>query len=174
MNATPETIDSPLTPDALGARFRALCADPLLANVPGKIELDICGRILMSPASNFHGVIQLRVGRRLEALPGTAMVEASVLTQIGVLVADVVWGSAAFIDDHGYKTPYPIAPEICVEVASPSNSTRELQDKVGAYLAAGATEAWVVYPQSKRVEIFTIAGLQARSNFTVELAGLFD
>jgi hypothetical protein len=94
MNAVSEIIDKPLTSEALSAKFRALCSDPLMANLPGKIELDVWGRILMSPASNFHGVVQLRVARRLDALPGTAMVETSILTNIGVLVADVAWGDS--------------------------------------------------------------------------------
>jgi Uma2 family endonuclease len=174
MSAVSEIIDKPLTCEALSARFRSLCSDPLMANVPGKIELDIWGRILMSPASNFHGVVQLRVARRLDALSGTTMVETSVLTDIGVLVADVAWGTVEFMQVHGYETPYAVAPAICIEIASPSNSTRELQEKIRAYLTAGAAEAWVLYPQSKRIEIFSAAGPQPITNFGVDLTGVFD
>ena len=158
MNAVSEVIDNPLSPEALSVRFRALCADPRMQNLPGKIELDVWGRILMSPASNFHGVVQLRVARRLDSLRGTAMVETSVLTEVDVLVTDVAWGSTEFMRAHGYQTPYAVAPEICVEIASPSNSSHELQEKIGAYLAAGAIEAWIVYPQSKRIETYSSAG----------------
>jgi Uma2 family endonuclease len=174
MTAVPEIIDRPLTPAALGARYRELCSDPLLSNVPGTIEIDTWGRILMSPASNYHGILQMRVGRRFDPLSGTSMVEASVLTTIGVLVADVAWGSDEFMRLHSNETPFTAAPEICVEIASPSNSTKELEDKVAAYLAAGALEAWVVFPQSKRIEFFTASGLQPRSNFEIDFAKLFD
>ena len=174
MNSGSEIIDSPLTSAALGARFRALCADPVLANLPGKIELEVWGRILMSPASNFHGVVQLRVARCLCTLPGTAMVETSILTDVGVLVADVAWGTVEFMRTHRYETPYTKAPEICVEIASPSNSTRELQGKTSAYLAAGATEAWVIYPESERLEVFAVSGLQAGSKFDIDLTGIFE
>jgi Uma2 family endonuclease len=75
---------------------------------------------------------------------------------------------------HGYETPYAVAPEICIEIASPPNSTRALQEKIRAYLTAGAVEAWVLYPQSKRIEIFSAAGLQPVSNFVVDLTGVFD
>ena len=174
MNAVSEIIERPLTPDALGARYRELCSDPLLANIPGTIELDIWGRILMSPASNYHGMLQMRVGRRFDPQSGTALVEASIVTAICVLVADVAWGSIEFMRQHGNETPFTAAPEVCVEIASPSNSSKELTDKVAAYLAAGAAEAWVIYPQSKRVEFFTAAGLQSRSNFEIDLVALFD
>ena len=96
------------------------------------------------------------------------------VTAIGVLVADVAWGSIEFMRQHGNETPFTAAPEVCIEIASPSNSSKELTDKVAAYLAAGAAEAWVIYPQSKRVEFFTAAGPQSRSNFEIDVVALFD
>lgn len=174
MAANPEIIESPLTREGLATRYRALCEDPCLANVPGKIELDLWGRILMSPASNYHGVLQGRLVRRLAALGGEALVEASVVTSIGVLVADVAWASAEFMRAHGSETPFNRAPELCVEVASPSNSIKELREKVHAYLAAGAVEVWIVYPQSKRFEYSGSSGALERSSFAVDLSSLFD
>lgn len=174
MGATPEVIERPLTREELGKRYRDLCADPLFANLPGKVELDVWGRmILMSPASNYHGVLQGRLCQRLAPLGGQALVEASVVTS-GVLVADVAWESADFMRAHGAESPFTRAPELCIEIASPSNSVRELREKVDAYLAAGATEAWVVYPQSKRFEFFGGSGSLQQSVFAVDLAQLFD
>jgi Uma2 family endonuclease len=174
MGATPEVIERPLTREELGERYRDLCANPLFANLPGKFELDVWGRILMSPASNYHGMLQARLAQRLAALGGQALVEASVVTSAGLLVADVAWESADFMRAHGTESPFTQAPELCIEIASPSNSLKELREKVDAYLAAGATEAWVVYPQSKRFEFFSKGGLVQRSAFSVDLAGLFD
>lgn len=174
MGAIPEVIDKPLTREALGERYRDLCADPRFANLPGKIELDTWGRILMSPATNYHGMLQARFAQRLAALGGEAFSEASVVTSIGLLVADLAWASADFMRAHGTETPFTQAPELCIEIASPSNSLKELHEKVDAYLAAGATEAWIVFPQSKRFEFFGKGGPVQRSAFTVDLAGLFD
>ena len=42
----------------------------------------------------------------------------------------------------------PGAPDIAVEVVSPSNTTTEMERKVGEYLAAGAQRVWVVYPST--------------------------
>jgi len=36
--------------------------NPLLQNLPFKIELNRWGKILMSPASNNHGILQFEVG----------------------------------------------------------------------------------------------------------------
>jgi hypothetical protein len=59
---TPELVEVPLSCEELGARYRALCEDPCYANIPGKLELDAWGRMLMSPASNYHSAPAIGVG----------------------------------------------------------------------------------------------------------------
>jgi len=168
-----EVIEAPLSSEELAARYRALCEDPRFENLPGKIELDSWGRILMSPATNYHGMLQMRLGQRLAALGGQAFSEASVVTKAGLLVADVAWGSDEFMRAHGSETPFTRAPELCMEIASPSNSAKELREKVEAYLGAGALEAWIVYPQTKRFEFFTQSGKAGASRYAVDLSQLF-
>lgn len=169
-----EVIEAPLSYEELAARYRDLCADPRFENLPGKIELDSWGRILMSPASNYHGILQGRLCQRLAVLGGQALVEASLVTAAGLLVADVAWASTEFMREHGSETPFTRAPELCIEVASPSKSVKELREKVEAYLAAGAEEVWVAYPQSKRFEFSGKQGAMQRSRHAVDLSGLFD
>ena len=173
MTRVPELIEEPLSSQELAARYRLLCEDPLYTNVPGKIEIDLWGRLLMSPASNYHSALQTMLSGKLARLGGRAFVEASVLTPGGVFVADVAWASDAFMRAHGFETPYTNAPELCIEVVSPSNSRKELREKIEAYLAAGAQEIWLIYPQSKRFEFHGPAGLLERSAFAVDLSGLF-
>ena len=173
MDKVQEVIEAPLSSEELAARYRDLCEDLRFANLPGKVELDLWGRVLMSPATNYHSALQTRLSQELSVLGGQAFVEASVLTAAGVLVADVAWASAEFMRAHGFETPYTQAPELCIEVVSPSNSVKELREKTEAYLAAGADEVWIVYPQSKRCEFYCKQGLIARSRYTVDLADLF-
>lgn len=42
------------------------------------------------------------------------------------------------------------APDIAVEVVSPSNSAAEMERKVSEYLAAGSQRVWVVYQADRR------------------------
>ncbi|MGH8477938.1 MAG: Uma2 family endonuclease [Methylococcales bacterium] len=121
--------------------------NPCLENLPFKIELNRYGKIEMTPASNKHGRLQLQIGALLERKlkRGEAMIECSIQTTEGVKVADVAWCSKAFIKQHGYETPYSSAPEICIEIVSPSNSKEEIFNKAQLYLHAGAQEAWVVW-----------------------------
>jgi Uma2 family endonuclease len=46
------------------------------------------------------------------------------------------------------------APELAVEIVSPSESARDLERKVDALLAAGGKAVWVVYPASRKVRVF--------------------
>ena len=174
MEKVRDLIEEPLSREELAARYRALCEDPRYENVPGKIEIDVWGRLLMSPPSNYHGTLQVRLARHLQGLGGEAQVEASVVTPAGVFVTDVAWKSAEFMEAHAFETPYARAPEICAEVTSPANSVKELQEKRDAYLAAGAREVWIIYPQSKRFQFFDKQGPIERSAYAVDLTGLFE
>ena len=169
-----ELLEKPLSGEELGARYRALCDDPCYANIPAKIELDVWGRMLMSPASSYHTALQVELGARLKALGGRAFVEVGIVTDAGVLAPDVAWASNDFMRLHGFETPYARAHDICIEVVSPSNSRKEMREKISAYLAAGAAEVWLVYPSSKRCEFFSASGLSPVSRYPVDLAGIFD
>jgi Uma2 family endonuclease len=45
--------------------------------------------------------------------------------------------------DLGDLVCFPIAPEICVEVLSPTNSQAEIKEKAALYFDAGAKEVWL-------------------------------
>ena len=140
-------------------QWSEVISNPLLQDLPFKIELNQFGNIIMSPASNQHGRLQVQVSINLSnKLPqGEVIAECSIDTYEGVKVADVAWASNEFIRTFAYKTPYPKAPEICVEIVSPSNSKAEIANKINLYLAKGANEVWIVYENGK-VDTFTHAG----------------
>lgn len=133
--------------------------NPLLRNLPFKIELNKFGKLLMSPASNQHGQIQAEIVYQLRSqLPqGKVITECSIHTPAGVKVADVAWASDEFIEAFAYETPYLKAPEICIEIRSPSNSNEEISEKVDLYLAKGALEVWIIDSDTK-ISIFSHTG----------------
>ena len=156
------------TPEALTLRWAEICNDPTLRDLPYKIELNNWGKIEMSPANNRHARLEaLLAGELLHQLPdGIPLTEASILTDIGVRVPDVAWASASFVHRFGETTPFPRAPEICVEILSPSNSADEIREKTRAYLAAGAQEVWIVEEEG-RIHYFDTAGERPASRFPV-------
>lgn len=115
----------------LAVKWQELMDNPFFRNIPYKVELNKYGTILMSPASNWHGILQFNVGSEIKARKksGVIIVECSILTGEGVRVADVAWASDEFFAEFGDKTPYPKAPEICVEIKSPANSCAEMEEK---------------------------------------------
>jgi Uma2 family endonuclease len=156
--------------ESLALRWAELCADPRWDGFAGKIELNGLGVIEMSPATTRHGIQQVAIGTALSnQLPnGTAMSESPILTADGVRVPDVAWASAEFMARHGDVTPLPQAPDICVEVRSPSNTDAEMAHKTRLFLEAGAVEVWIVSEAGERL-VFDAQGQQARSRFAVHL-----
>jgi len=156
-------------------RYRAMCDDPCFANVAGKLELDVWGRVLMSPPSAYHGLVQSRLVHKLKTmLGGEVITEAPIATPMGLFLADVAWASESFWAVHASEFALTQAPEICMEVVSPSNSLKELGEKRDAYIAVGAQEVWIVYPQSKRFEFYGERGLLTSSAYPIDLSGVFD
>ena len=141
------------------AKWQELIENPYLRDLPYKVELNKFGQILMSPASNRHGILQNKVARQIEnsRQSGIIVIECSVLTGEGVRVADVAWLSDEFYAEFGEKTPYPKAPEICVEVKSPANSKGEMEEKIRLYLEKGALEVWIV-DEHARINFHTHTG----------------
>jgi Uma2 family endonuclease len=69
-------------------------------------------------------------GELARQLPqGSVLIELAILTDIGVRVPDVAWGSAAYVESQKHSTPASVAPEIRVEVLSPSSSDIEIREK---------------------------------------------
>jgi len=143
----------------LVVKWRELINNPFFRDIPYKVELNKYGNILMSPASNRHGVLQYKVGREIERVKqnGIVIIECSILTSEGVRVADVAWASDDFIAEFGETTPYPKSPEICVEVKSSANSKAEMEEKTRLYLEKGASEVWVV-DENGKVNFFSHTG----------------
>ena len=157
--------------EALALRWAELCNNPLLRDLPGKIELNAYGVIEMSPASNRHGMKQAAIAHAmgLQLPKGVSMVVCSIATPEGVRVPDVAWASAEFIAHHGEVTPFPAAPEICVEVRSPSNTDAEMTFKTQLFLDAGAIEVWIV-SEDGAWQVFDAQGPQPASRYGVQLA----
>lgn len=51
-----------------------------------------------------------------------------------------------------------VAPDLCIEIISPSEERAEMQDKVEEYFGAGAQQVWQLFPDEMRVRIFLSPG----------------
>lgn len=157
--------------EALSLRWAELVRDPALRDLPYKIELNSYGKIEMSPANNRHARLQGYFAGEFarQLADDEVLTECPILTAIGVRVPDVAWASREFIATQGETTPFAQAPEICVEIVSPSNSEEEMRGKTQAYLAAGAREVWLAY-ENGAVHYFDAAGERPSSAFAIRVS----
>ena len=128
------------------ARWTEILGDPDLAKLPDRIETDRHGHILMTPPPGFrHSERQGQIIALLIqfATQGQTLPECPISTADGVKAIDVGWLDASR-DELGQDIPLLTrAPEICIEILSPSNSAAEIAEKRLLYFDAGAVEVWI-------------------------------
>ena len=112
------------------------------------------------PPGGVHGVIagriMTRLGSHVERLGlGTVMVEAGYVLQRApdtVRGPDVSFVSLARLPPERIPEQFiPGAPDLAVEVLSPSSRWSEVEEKLADYFTAGARLVWVVDPEERRV-----------------------
>jgi Uma2 family endonuclease len=116
-----------------------------------------------SPTGRHQDVVfllQSAIRSHLKDYPMSALVYADVefaLTQDDRVRPDVLvlLGANAEAFDKD-KVPVPGAPDIAIEVISPSERAAESQAKVRRYLHCGATEVWQIYPKSRHAELHAL------------------
>ena len=101
---------------------------------------------------------------------------------------DIAYFSAEKIPSGVRITGYvEVVPDLVVEVASPSDSLREVNDKALMWLSYGVSLVWVVNPDSRSVDVYragraastltesnTLDGLDALPGFTCAVSEVFD
>lgn len=125
--------------------WKEVCEHPDLRNLPFKIELNEYGKIEMSPVKVYHSFFQIRIAALLEKLlkDGYALSECAIETSKGTKVADVAWVSLPIWEKIKQEAAASIAPEVCVEILSGSNTTKEMAEKRMLYFETGAKEVWL-------------------------------
>ncbi len=128
----------------------------------GLFEL-VRGRIVAMPPPRYrHGFVCLTVGillgeyGRRTGLGHAASNDSAIgISNVTVRGADVCYYSEARWPqaEIGEGLP-PVAPDLVVEVYSPSNRPAEMLEKVGDYLGAGALMVWVLHPEKQNLTIF--------------------
>ena len=136
---------------------------------PGFRDELINGEIVVSPerkplhhdvAENVFGLLNAAVGRAFKV---GMRINMSMETLNSAPSPDV-W----IVDREKWRAAraantYPEnAPILAVEVVSPSNRKRRVQEKIDLYLAAGGAGVWVVYPKRGEVRVH-LAGQPERT-----------
>jgi Uma2 family endonuclease len=125
----------------------------------------------MSPPGGVHGEVSLAIGAALRLHVrqnnlGRVMVESGYYLERDpdtVRGPDVSFIRAERVAAEGLPRSWVRgAPDVAVEVVSPSDSAAEVEGKVHDYLAGGAQRVWVVYSDIKRITVYSSDGTVLR------------
>ncbi len=149
--------------------WQEVCEHPALQNLPFKIELNANGQILMSPVKVLHSLYQGKIEYFLRSLLplGETLPECAIKTAQGTKVADVAWVSIERLAIIKYETECSIAPEICIEVDSQSNTNQEMTEKRILYFEQGAQEVWIC-DQNGQMYFYNSQGQLSQSKLVAE------
>ncbi|MDT7807427.1 MAG: hypothetical protein QOJ70_1240 [Acidobacteriota bacterium] len=150
----------------------------------------------MSPTGITHGVFCSKVNSALDSFVTANDLGIVCGAETGFIVErdpdSVLGADVAFISHERLakvENPDkfgPFAPDLAVEVMSPSNTSREMEEKVALYFAAGARAVWVFNPKLRTTAVYTspldvrvlgeqetLDGGEVLPGFELELSKLF-
>jgi Uma2 family endonuclease len=125
----------------------------------------VAGELLQrSPAGAEHGVVALRIGAWLLRFVEQRQLGVVCAAGTGFLIhqdPDTVRApDAAFIsrerlaEGRPPKKFWPFAPDLAVEIVSPSESAEQVQERIRGWFAAGVRAVWMLYPGTASVHAY--------------------
>ena len=148
-----------------------------LPNIEGVLyELNEGEVVTMTSPMPRHNLVRDNIAAALRdfAHPrhlGTVFVETDYqLSPETVRIPDVSFVPADRMREIDLDRRMQGAPELAIEVVSPTDLAEELRQKVKQYLAAGAKAVWIFYPKTREVQVFRADGGSSvrREHETVE------
>ncbi|MGH7471605.1 MAG: Uma2 family endonuclease [Longimicrobiales bacterium] len=125
------------------------------------------GKLVCEPKPAYgHGRLQSRIAGLFERHIEENALELECVTEVdfrltragsNVCAPDVALIRRARIEADPPSTSVQGAPDMAVEIVSPSNSAADLQAKIVDYFAAGTSLVWVVYRDTRTVGVFRSA-----------------
>jgi Uma2 family endonuclease len=153
--------------------------------------------IRMSPTGHEHGIVALHIAAALHDYVRAKNLGATYAAETGFLIAqnpDTVRApDAAFVRRQRMEAAGTVrsfwigAPDLAVEVVSPGDTVREVEEKVTQWMEAGALMVWVISPRLRTVTIYRslndidtltekdlLDGGKVIPGFQIAVADLFD
>jgi Uma2 family endonuclease len=152
-----------------------------LSHIPGEARrLEVVKGVLrdMTPTGGLHGVIALEIGYQILHHVKQHQLGYATSAETGfTLSADpytVRAPDVGFVARERITGPlpqkyFPFAPDLAVEVVSPSDTAQDIRERVLDFIKAGTRLVWVVYPESKAVDVYRPDGVQV-----IDIDGVLD
>jgi Uma2 family endonuclease len=134
-------------------------------SIPGRrLEL-VKGELFeMAPAGGRHGSVSMRIGILLGAYVMEHRLGETFAAETGFILRrnpDTVRApDAAFVAAHRLPAGelpvgfLELAPDLAVEVVSPGDTPREVEEKVADWLRAGTRLVWVIDPATRSATVY--------------------
>ena len=129
-----------------GKRYEVICGVLYMAPAPNPWHQEASGGIFY----HLYTAIQLVGLGKVYAAPCDVILNPKTTVQPDILV--ILKEHLDRVTKEGVFG----APDLVVEIASPSTARLDLSTKYDAYAAAGVPEYWVVTPDARAVELFVL------------------
>ena len=122
--------------------------------------------VRMSPTGGVHGVLESRLDRRLGVFIDDANIGLCMVGEIGIYIrhdpdriraADFAFWSNAKLPEGPPLGFIEVAPDLVVEILSPTDRWVELNQKIEDYFSIGVGELWIVEPGEETVFVYRSA-----------------
>jgi Uma2 family endonuclease len=180
------TLTRPMTADELlampddGMTYELVRGELQMAPPPGsehgEVTMKLAAPLFQHVKKNDLGIVYAaETGFKLESNPDT------------VRAPDIAFVRQETVDKTGRSTGYRVgAPDLVVEVLSPSDTVGKVEAKVKQWLQSGARMVWIVSPKLKTVTVYrsltdivtltekdTLDGGDVVSGFQINVADVF-
>ena len=147
------------------AKTKLITADELLRLYSKGVRGELIRGVLSEtmPTGTQHGKIVMKLGSRLMNFTEPRKLGSLTASDSGVRLErdpdtvrepDIAFFSAEKMPLDADITGYAeVAPDLVVEVGSPSDSRREINDKALMWLRYGVRLVWVVHPDTRTVDV---------------------
>ena len=138
-----------------------------LPDEAGYFQELLYGKLIKLAAPRFeHGAMQARIAQMLLNLTDGRFPDLLIATHTGfVLSPETVQAPDVAVirrnTYHALETKHGSlvgAPDLAIEIVSPSESAQDLDEKVDAYLSGGTKTVWVIWPKTRHVLVYDSDG----------------
>lgn len=154
-NSGPAKVEDLLTRSDDGWRYEVV--EGVLVRMAGSGDLAAAIALLVGSLLLAH-VRPRRLGR----VTGADGVYRFPHAETGLLPDVGFYGTALIPRMTDRDKPIPFAPELAVEVVSPSQDRADMAAKVRTYLRGGTRLVWVIWPHAQAVDVWRPADLRPR------------